>query len=96
MNTTATAPYVIVVKNAATLKNLNLKLDEIRINEDNEIVDRPMLLIDDEADNATIDLRSGLEIRSKENHQRILINFYILRKIQVIMIQLLLVRIRTI
>ena len=59
MNTTATAPYVIVVKkNAATLKNLNLKLDEIRINEDNQIVDRPMLLIDDEADNATIDLRS--------------------------------------
>ena len=58
LNTTATAPYVIVVKkNAATLKNLNLKLDEIRINEDNDIVDRPMLLIDDEADNATIDLR---------------------------------------
>ena len=67
LNTTATAPYVIVVKkNAATLKNLNLKLNEIRINEDNEIVDRPMLLIDDEADNATIDLRS----RSRNKKQR--------------------------
>ena len=66
LNTTATAPYVIVVKkNAATLKNLNLKLDEIRINEDNEIVDRPMLLIDDEADNATIDLRSKSKSKKK-------------------------------
>ena len=66
LNTTATAPYVIVVKkNSATLKNLNLKLDEIRINEDNEIVDRPMLLIDDEADNATIDLRSKSKSKKK-------------------------------
>ena len=68
MNTTATAPYVIVVKkNAATLKNLNLKLDEIRINEDNQIVDRPMLLIDDEADNATIDLRSKSKNKKRKN-----------------------------
>ena len=68
MNTTATAPYVIVVKkNAATLKNLNLKLDEIRINEDNQIVDRPMLLIDDEADNATIDLRSNSKNKKRKN-----------------------------
>ena len=68
MNTTATAPYVIVVKkNAATLKNLNLKLDEIRINEDNQIVDRPMLLIDDEADNATIDLRSKAKNKKRKN-----------------------------
>ena len=71
LNTTATAPYVIVVKkNAATLKNLNLKLDEIRINEDNEIVDRPMLLIDDEADNATIDLRSKSKSKKKRKTEK--------------------------
>ena len=72
MNTTATAPYVIVVKkNAATLKNLNLKLDEIRINEDNQIVDRPMLLIDDEADNETIDLRSKSKNKKRKNNLKL-------------------------
>ncbi len=66
LNTTATAPYILVVKkNVSTLDNINLWLDGMRINNDNNIVDLPMILIDDEADNASIDLRSRSKTKKK-------------------------------
>ena len=37
----------------------------MRINNDNNIVDLPMILIDDEADNASIDLRSRSKTKKK-------------------------------
>ena len=67
-NSTGTAPYIMVVKkNASTLTNLNLWLDGMRINNENHIVDLPMILIDDEADNASIDLRSRIKGKKKNN-----------------------------
>ena len=61
-NITASAPYVIVVKkNLSVLNNLNNWLDSIRKNNDQDIVNKSMLLIDDEADNASIDLKSRVK-----------------------------------
>ena len=60
----------------------------MRINNDNNIVDLPMILIDDEADNASIDLGQDQKLKRKINHQKIKNHFYILRKILVIMMPL--------
>ena len=61
-NITASAPYVIVVKkNLRVLNNLNDWLDSIRKNNEQHLIHKSMLLIDDEADNASIDLKSRVK-----------------------------------
>ena len=61
-NITASAPYVIVVKkNLSVLNNLNDWLDSIRKNNEQHLINKSMLLIDDEADNASIDLKSRVK-----------------------------------
>ena len=61
-NITASAPYVIVVKkNLSVLNNLNDWLDSIRNNNAQDIINKSMILIDDEADNASIDLKSRVK-----------------------------------
>ena len=58
-NITQTAPYVIVVKkNTRALGYLNKWLNKLRKDYENDKIPLPMLLIDDEADNASIDVRS--------------------------------------
>lgn len=50
-----TVPVVLVIKkNSSTLKNLLEWLKEHSVNERTQMVNQPMLLIDDEADNASI------------------------------------------
>ena len=78
---------MVVKKNASTLTNLNLWLDGMRINNENHIVDLPMLLIDDEVDNASIDLRSRIKGKKKISLLKTKRIVYSLRKIQVIMTQ---------
>ena len=65
INITQSAPYVIVVKkNKNTLVHLNTWLNKIRKNFEDDKIPLPLLLIDDEADNASINVK-GEEKRLK-------------------------------
>ncbi len=71
INITHTAPYVIVVKkNSKTLKHLNTWLNKIRRNFDDKKIPLPMLLIDDEADNASIDVRNRRRKEAKTENEK--------------------------
>lgn len=63
-------PVVLVIKkNSRTLANLIDWLREHSAGRYSEMVDQPMLLIDDEADNASINIKYGKEEVSKINGQ---------------------------
>lgn len=63
-------PVVLVIKkNSSTLKNLIEWLREHSAVGGSEMVDQPALLIDDEADNASINIKYGREEVSKINGQ---------------------------
>ncbi len=65
-----TVPVVLVIKkNTSTLKNLVNWLKEHNAKGQNQIIDAPMLLIDDEADNASIDISKSPDEASKINSQ---------------------------
>jgi hypothetical protein len=71
-------PVVLVIKkNPSTLKNLIEWLREHSARGDALMVDQPMLLIDDEADNASINIKYGKEEVSRINGQiRDLLNVF--------------------
>jgi len=71
-------PAVFVIKkNSTTLKNLIDWLKEHSADRGRDRVDAPMLLIDDEADNASINLRYGKDEASRINSQiRELLNLF--------------------
>ncbi|WP_412507591.1 Z1 domain-containing protein [Roseovarius sp. SYSU LYC5161] len=63
-------PVVLVIKkNTHTLRNLTEWLREHSVNHSSEMVDQPMLLIDDEADNASINVKYGKREVSTINGQ---------------------------
>lgn len=63
-------PVVLVIKkNSRTLANLVDWLREHSVGRYSEMVDQPMLLIDDEADNASINIKYGKEEVSRINGQ---------------------------
>ena len=63
-------PVVLVIKkNTSTLKNLVNWLKEHNAKGHNQIIDAPMLLIDDEADNASIDISKSPDEASRINSQ---------------------------
>jgi hypothetical protein len=63
-------PVVLVIKkNSATLANLVDWLKEHSTTHGSDMVDQPMLLIDDEADNASIDIKYGKGETSRINGQ---------------------------
>lgn len=63
-------PVVLVIKkNSKTLENLVDWLTDNSVNRGTEMVDQPMLLIDDEADNASINVKYGAEEVSRINSQ---------------------------
>jgi hypothetical protein len=63
-------PVILVIKkNASTLKNLIEWLREHSGSAASEMVDQPMLLIDDEADNASINIKHGKEDVARINGQ---------------------------
>lgn len=63
-------PAVFVIKkNPSTLKNLIEWLTEHNAKSGNTSIDAPMLLIDDEADNASINLKKGNDEASRINGQ---------------------------
>lgn len=63
-------PVVFVIKkNSSTLKNLIEWLKEHNAKSGSKSIDAPMLLIDDEADNASINLRKGKDEVSRINGQ---------------------------
>lgn len=63
-------PVVLVIKkNYSTLTNLVDWLREHSTGRNSEMVDQPMLLIDDEADNASINIKYGKEEVSRINGQ---------------------------
>ncbi|WP_031217453.1 Z1 domain-containing protein [Halomonas sp. PBN3] len=63
-------PVVLVIKkNTHTLRNLTEWLREHSANHSSEMVDQPMLLIDDEADNASINVKYGSNEVSRINSQ---------------------------
>ncbi|PWE30593.1 endonuclease [Maritimibacter sp. 55A14] len=63
-------PVVLVIKkNMHTLRNLTEWLREHSANHSSEMVDQPMLLIDDEADNASINVKYGKSEVSRINGQ---------------------------
>ncbi|MCP3733113.1 Z1 domain-containing protein [Sphingomonas sp. MG17] len=63
-------PVVLVIKkNSATLANLVDWLKEHSTTHGTDMVDQPMLLIDDEADNASIDIKYGKGEASRINSQ---------------------------
>ncbi|WP_282040595.1 Z1 domain-containing protein [Halomonas alimentaria] len=63
-------PVVLVIKkNMHTLRNLTEWLREHSANHSSEMVDQPMLLIDDEADNASINVKYGKSEVSRINSQ---------------------------
>lgn len=63
-------PVVLVIKkNNSTLKNLIDWLRENSARGDAEMIDQPMLLIDDEADNASINTKYGKEEITRINSQ---------------------------
>ena len=65
-----TEPAVFVIKkNSSTLNNLIEWLKEHSAREGAESIDEPMLLIDDEADNASINIRHGSSEVSRINSQ---------------------------
>jgi hypothetical protein len=70
-------PAVFVIKkNASTLNNLLTWLRDNNLNTDGKISE-PLLLIDDEADNASIDIKAGSSSRSRINSQiRELLNLF--------------------
>ena len=71
-------PVVLVIKkNSSTLRNLIEWLKEHSAGGDAEMVDQPMLLIDDEADNASINVKYTKDEVSKINGQiRDLLNLF--------------------
>ncbi|NKM65287.1 endonuclease [Rhizobium leguminosarum bv. viciae] len=63
-------PVVLVIKkNHRTLKNLLGWLKDNSARGDNEMIDQPMLLIDDEADNASINTKYGKKLVTTINGQ---------------------------
>lgn len=63
-------PVVLVIKkNMHTLRNLTEWLREHSANHSSEMIDQPMLLIDDEADNASINVKYGKSEVSRINGQ---------------------------
>jgi len=63
-------PVVLVIKkNSSTLRNLIEWLREHSVNDASKMVDQPMLLIDDEADNASINVKYGKQEVSRINSQ---------------------------
>ncbi|TIM46723.1 MAG: endonuclease [Mesorhizobium sp.] len=63
-------PVILVIKkNASTLKNLVEWLSEHSIASGSEMVEQPMLLIDDEADNASINIKHGKDEVARINGQ---------------------------
>ena len=63
-------PAVFVIKkNTNTLKNLLDWLMEYNAKRDSSSIDSPMLLIDDEADNASINIKKGIDEVSRINGQ---------------------------
>jgi len=63
-------PVVLVIKkNSRTLGNLVDWLKEHSVNRGSDMVDQPMLLIDDEADNASINIEYGKDEVSRINGQ---------------------------
>ena len=63
-------PVVLVIKkNPSTLKNLTNWLQEHNARGGTELIDAPMLLIDDEADNASIDISKSPDEASRINSQ---------------------------
>lgn len=63
-------PVVLVIKkNASTLKNLVEWLKEHSAGAASEMVEQPMLLIDDEADNASINIKHGKDEVARINGQ---------------------------
>lgn len=71
-------PVVFVIKkNSSTLKNLLEWLKEHNAKSGTSSIDAPMLLIDDEADNASINIRKGSDEVSRINGQlRELLNIF--------------------
>ena len=63
-------PVILVIKkNASTLKNLVEWLQEHSVSSGSQMVEQPMLLIDDEADNASINIQHGREKVARINGQ---------------------------
>jgi hypothetical protein len=63
-------PVILVIKkNASTLKNLVEWLQEHSVSSGSQMVEQPMLLIDDEADNASINIKHGREEVARINGQ---------------------------
>lgn len=63
-------PMVLVIKkNSSTLKNLIEWLQEHSVSAASQMVEYPMLLIDDEADNASINIKHGREEVARINGQ---------------------------
>jgi Z1 domain len=63
-------PVVLVIKkNASTLKNLVEWLQEHSVSSGSQMVEQPMPLIDDEADNASINIKHGREEVARINGQ---------------------------
>lgn len=63
-------PMVLVIKkNSSTLKNLIEWLQEWSVSAGSQMVEFPMLLIDDEADNASINIKHGREEVARINGQ---------------------------
>ena len=74
INITQSAPYVIVVKkNKNTLVHLNTWLNKIRKNGnfEDEKIPLPLLLIDDEADNASINVKGRRKKAKKSDDKKI-------------------------
>lgn len=71
-------PVVLVIKkNSSTLKNLTEWLDEHSVQEGSRMIEQPMLLIDDEADNASINIKYGKDEVARINGQiRSLLNMF--------------------
>lgn len=63
-------PVILVIKkNSSTLKNLAEWLREHSVSSGSEMVEQPMLLIDDEADNASINIKHGKDEVARINGQ---------------------------
>ena len=60
----------VIKKNSSTLRNLLDWLKEHNVKRGTSSISEPMLLIDDEADNASINIRKGQEEVSRINSQR--------------------------
>ena len=71
-------PVILVIKkNPSTLKNLIEWLSEHSVPEGTQMIEQPMLLIDDEADNASINIKYGKDEVARINGQiRSLLNIF--------------------